>query len=476
MDTKRLTAALDKALQRITDETGLVGGAIAITKGEEVVYTYNYGYADRENKIPSSQDTLYDVASTSKAWTVMLAAQAIDEGLLEWDEPIKNHIPWFEMMDEYAGNNLSVRDAASHRSGLPSHDFMREKILGDRENLTRKLKYLDYNVGFRSKYQYNNHMFILLGYLEEVIRGGETWETQIHERIAKRLGISPIFSRGTNPDLTGVEVATPYCSNGFEAKICAHADNLYSSPCGGIRISMKNMAKWIIAMSRGGKTPDGGRLCSEKQFQEIIAPVIASAEEDYDMIKSSTYAQGWHNADYLGKTIIFHSGGHEGFCTQVGFLKDEEVGYVMCFNTGTTPGDDVARAIVLDAIVTGDVKDSYDYLIDKWLKRRDDMVAKVKGNTEGTPITRESDPDLMGVYVHPAYEEFVIDEADGQLRFTYGTFTAKVQREADGSISAYKGSYDGLTPDHVKLKVVENGDLQLYTSDTRYWLTFKKQA
>ena len=475
MDTKRLTAALDKALQRITDETGLVGGAIAITKGEEVVYTYNYGYADRENKIPSSQDTLYDVASTSKAWTVMLAAQAIDEGLLEWDEPIKNHIPWFEMMDEYAGNNLSVRDMASHRSGLPSHDFMREKILGDRENLTRKLKYLDYNVGFRSKYQYNNHMFILLGYLEEVIRGGETWETQIHERIAKRLGISPIFSRGTNPDLTGVEVATPYCSNGFEAKICAHADNLYSSPCGGIRISMKNMAKWIIAMSRGGKTPDGGRLCSEKQFQEIIAPVIGTGQS-YGFLKSIAYAKAWHVTEYYGKTLLFHGGGHAGFNTQVGFLKDEEVGYVMCFNTGTTPAAGIACAIVLDAIVKGDVEDSYDRMIDKWLKDRDEMAAQVKSNAEGTPVTVESDPDLMGVYAHPAYEEFVIDEAEGQLRFTYGNFTAKIRREADGSISAYSGGYDGLTPDHVKLKVEENGDLQLYTSDTKFWLSFKKQA
>ena len=475
MDTKRLTAVLDRTLQRITKETGLVGGAIAITKGEEVVYTYHYGYADREKKIPSSQDTLYDVASTSKAWTVMLAAQAIDEGLLDWDAPIKNYIPWFEMKDEYAGNNLSVRDMASHRSGLPSHDFMREKILGDRENLTRKLKYLDPNVGFRSKYQYNNHMFILLGYLEEVIRGGESWENQIHERIAKRLGISPIFTRGTNPDLTGIEVATPYCSNGFEAGICAHADNFSSSPCGGIRISMKNMAKWIIAMSRGGRTPDGGRLCSEKQFQEIIAPVIGTGQ-NYGFLKSIAYAKAWHVTEYYGKTLLFHGGGHAGFNTQVGFLKDEEVGYVMCFNTGTTPAAGIACAIVLDAIVKGDVEDSYDRMIDKWLKDRDEMAAQVKSNAEGTPVTVESDPNLMGVYAHPAYEEFVIDEAEGQLRFTYGNFTAKIRREADGSISAYSGGYDGLTPDHVKLKVEENGDLQLYTSDTKFWLSFKKKA
>ena len=93
MSEKLLTAALDKALTRVTEETGLVGGVVNVIKGGKIAYTYEYGYADRENKLPMTQDTLFDVASTSKAWTVMLAAQAVDDGLLDWDEPIKNHIP-----------------------------------------------------------------------------------------------------------------------------------------------------------------------------------------------------------------------------------------------------------------------------------------------------------------------------------------------------------------------------------------------
>ena len=132
MNEKLLTAALDRALSLVTEETGLVGGVVNVIRGGKTVYTYEYGYADRENKLPMTQDTLFDVASTSKAWTVMLAAQAVDDGLLEWDEPIKKHIPAFTMMDTYAGEHLSARDAASHRSGLPGHDFLREKITGDR--------------------------------------------------------------------------------------------------------------------------------------------------------------------------------------------------------------------------------------------------------------------------------------------------------------------------------------------------------
>ena len=185
MSEKLLTAALDKALSRITDETGLVGGVVNVIKNGKIAYSYEYGYDDRENKLPMTQDTLFDVASTSKAWTVMLAAQCVDEGLLEWDEPIQKHIPEFTMVDEYAGAHLSARDTASHRSGLPGHDFLREKIYGDRENLMKKTAFLEPNVGFRHKYQYNNHMFILLGYLVERVRGGMLWEDQIVKYIAE---------------------------------------------------------------------------------------------------------------------------------------------------------------------------------------------------------------------------------------------------------------------------------------------------
>ena len=209
MNEQLLTAALDKALARVTDETGLVGGVVNVIRGGKTVYTYEYGYADRENKLPMTQDTLFDVASTSKAWTVMLAAQAIDDGLLAWDEPIQKHIPEFTMVDPYAGAHLSVRDMASHRSGLPGHDFLREKIAGDRETLMRKTAFLEPNVGFRSKYQYNNHMFILLGYLVERVRGGQLWEDQIVERIAKPLGIDQIRFRGINRDMDQVSPALP---------------------------------------------------------------------------------------------------------------------------------------------------------------------------------------------------------------------------------------------------------------------------
>lgn len=466
MNEQLLTAALDKALSRITRETGLVGGVVRVIQGGKTVYTYEYGWADRENRLPMTQDTLFDVASTSKAWTVMLAAQCVDDGLLEWDEPVQKHIPEFTMLDSYAGEHLSARDMASHRSGLPGHDFLREKIAGDREKLMRKTAFLEPNVGFRAKYQYNNHMFILLGYLVERLRG-QLWEDQIAERIAKPLGVEQIRFRGINRDMEQVAPALPYCSDGYRAERCGYASNYHSAPCGGIRISMKDMARWIAAMSRGGVTESGARLCSEEQFREIIAPVISCPEEDCGWLKSSSYAQGWINADYLGHHVVFHSGGLSGFNTQVGFLPEEDCGYVMCFNTGSTPGSEVARAIVLDALTREEpVEAEYDAMIDRWLERRDAMRAKLRSNEIGTPVTAESHPRLAGVYWHPAYETFEIVEDGNGLRFVYGDFTARLMQERDGRIIGYSGDLDGLTPAGIQLFPQKNGDLRMQNPDS----------
>ena len=465
MQKERLTEALTKTLTRLSAESGLVGGVINVIRGGKVVYSYEYGYADRETKLPMGQDILFDVASTTKAWTVMLAAKAVDDGLLEWDAPIQKYIPEFTMLDAYAGANLSVRDAASHRCGLPAHDLLRDKISGDRENMMRKLAFLEPCAGFRSKYQYNNMMFILLGYLVERLRG-MPWEKQIEEYIAKPLGIDVFRVQGVEQDNTGITFATPYRCDGYRAIPCAHMGTYASAPCGGLRISMKNMAKWIAAMSRGGVAEDGTRLCSEKQFREMIAPVISAQEEDYAWMKNCSYAMGWINGDYRGHNVIAHSGSHQGFHSQAGFLPEEDCGYVISFNTGSASAHLIARAVVLDALVDGAPKESYDDLIDNWCRGRDRAVARMKANQNGVPLPVESHSHLIGTFRHPAYETFEIRDEDGQLVFEYGKFRALLKQEPDGRITGYSDFLDGLTPIIITLIPQENGDIRLMHPDS----------
>ena len=468
MDVNMLTPVLEKTLRRVSDVAGLVGGALSVVKDGKIIYTYNYGYADRENQIPFTQDTLCDVASTSKAWTTMLAAKAIDEGLIaDWNTPIKQYIPEFEMYEKYAGENLTVRDMASHRTGVPAHDMMREKLHVDRETIMRKLAVLEPNAGFRTRYQYNNLFFVLLGYLEERVRGGMPWEEQIVKYIAEPLGVDQIRFRGIDHDMDQVSPALPYGTDGRTSKLCSYFADRYTAPCGGIRISMKNMSKWIMAMARGGITDSGERLCSEQQYKELITPVIAAPAQEYFAMKNVGYAQGWLNGNYKGTTVVYHTGGHTGFNTMVSFIPGMDCGFCVCFNTGSTPAHRITQAIVLDYLITGQVQDSYDHMIDAWCRDRDAMRAKLSKYEQGTPVTAESHPGLAGTYNHPGYETFDIVEGEGgKLVFQYGSLVGDIRIEEDGTMSAYNGVLDALTPIGVVLEQLPDGNILLEHPDT----------
>ena len=126
-----------------------------------------------------------------------------------------------------------------------------------------------------------------------------------------------------------------------------------------------------MAMARGGVCESGERLCSAEQYAAMTSPVIPSAEEDMDSLRGCCYGLGWHTGVYNGRDIVFHSGGLEGFNTQVGFIKGENSGYAMIFNTGTTPASVIARTMALDMLTTGAPKQSYDDMMAEKAGRHD---------------------------------------------------------------------------------------------------------
>ena len=164
------------------------GLAIGVIRDGEIILARGFGYRDRDSRLPVTQHTIMAIGSSSKSFTVTLLAMLTDEGRLEWDRPVREYLPDFRLYDDFATAEMTPRDLVTHQSGLPRHDNMWYGRPRTRAELFRKLRYLEPNASFRSRYQYQNLMFMAAGHLAERITGTD-WHRLIDERILTPLGM-----------------------------------------------------------------------------------------------------------------------------------------------------------------------------------------------------------------------------------------------------------------------------------------------
>lgn len=457
-----MTEVEKKAIQKIQSVTGLAGGAYAVIR-DGSIRKECFGYADLETHRPITDQSFFDIASNSKAFTAMLGAIAAGEGMFDWDVPVRTYYPGFGMVDEYAAAHMTGRDLASHRSGLARHEFMRARVYTSIEDMARRTQYMEMSRGFRESYEYNNHMFIVLGHVMECVYG-RPWRELILERIANPLGMEMRF-RGRDCDFTGLDTARPHRPDGKGgAYRCAYADNEVAGPCGGIRTNLQGMIAWLQCLLHSGAP-----ICKKEAFEALLTPNMPTESEEngYELLNS--YALGWRTSAYRGKRLVYHGGAITGFQSHVAFFPEERCGIVVLVNTSSTTGAALLRDILLDELCGAESEDITPKL-DAWraaMAKRAESVGKAYAGEVPSPEMRRW---LCGKFYHPAYDDFTIVERDGDVWLEYGNFQAPVRVLADGSIIACE---QDAVPDYMKLRRMENG-LWVETSDLAMWLPFQR--
>lgn len=139
------------------------------------------------------ENTLFGIASNSKAFTSAALAMLVDEGKIKWDDKVVKYLPDFKMYNDYVTNEFTVRDLLTHRSGLGlgAGDLMIWPDGSDftAEDIIENIQYLKPVSGFRAKYDYDNLLYIIAG---EVVHkaSGQTWNEFVENRIIKPLGMT----------------------------------------------------------------------------------------------------------------------------------------------------------------------------------------------------------------------------------------------------------------------------------------------
>ena len=124
MQTNFLNNELETFVNQTLERWHVPGMALAVVSGEEVLHLAGYGQRDPARGLPVTPDTLFPIASMTKSFAVMSFGLLVDEGKLEWDKPVRDYLPGWQMFDPVTTETLTVRDLLSHRSGLPSHDWI----------------------------------------------------------------------------------------------------------------------------------------------------------------------------------------------------------------------------------------------------------------------------------------------------------------------------------------------------------------
>jgi CubicO group peptidase (beta-lactamase class C family) len=333
---------LEAYIERVRKQFDVPGIAVAVVKDGKVVTAQGYGV--RKIGAPERVDaqTLFGIASNTKAFTATAVGILVEQGKLDWDAPVIRYLPWFQLSDPYVTRELTVRDLLVHRSGLglgagdllwwPASTYNRKEI-------ARRLRYLPLTASFRSAYAYDNVLYTVAGELIEAV-SGESWEDFVALRILARVGMTGSRVRHSEAG-AGKNGATPHARIEGSVRPVAPFTSDNTNPAGGINASADDMAKWLIVQLDSGRVADGSRLFSARtarQLWTVVTPIpVGDPPPDQSELAPlrpnfNGYGLGFGVRDYRGRKIVSHTGGLPGYASKVVMVPELKLGVAVMTN------------------------------------------------------------------------------------------------------------------------------------------------
>jgi CubicO group peptidase (beta-lactamase class C family) len=398
------------------------GFAVAIVKDDRVVFAKGYGVRESGRAEPVDADTLFAIASNTKAFTAAALALLVDEGKLNWDDPVTKHLPGFQLSDPFVTRELTVRDLLSHRSGLATFggDLLWYESAHSRAEILRRVRHLRPASSFRSRFGYQNILFLAAGEIIPAVTG-KSWDEFVRERFFAplRMARSNTSVKSFRP---GDNVATPH--NEFEGRVrvIRYGDVDGIGGAGAINSSAAEMAQWVrLQLGRG--TYEGRKIFSPAASREMwtpqtIAGGISESLEKFNPTQHfSLYGLGWQLSDYQGRKVVAHGGGLDGMTSRVALLPEENLGVVVLTNSETALSPALSYRI-FDAFLGVPARDwSADYMA-RFKAGRAEAAAAARKLEDAR--VRDTRPSLRlgayaGTYTGAMYGDARVTEEGGRL-------------------------------------------------------------
>jgi CubicO group peptidase (beta-lactamase class C family) len=440
---KEPLAGFDSFVDQALHSWDVPGLAIAVVKNGQVIFAEGHGLRDVEKKLPVTPKTLFAIGSCSKAFTTFLMGTLVDDGKLDWDKPVRTYLPEFRLHDRVASELITPRDLVTHRSGLPRHDLLWYNASLSRKEIVGRLPFLEPSETFRSKFQYNNLMYLTAGYLVERLTD-QSWEDAVRAHIFKPLGMtSSNFS--VKDSQKAPDFATPYDERDDKIVAIPFRDISTIGPAGSINSNVEDMARWLIVQTHKGKI-DGKQILSAGVLADIHTPhMTTGVPGERKEIAPAGYALGWGVDDYRGHRRVHHGGAIDGFIAATTLFPDDDLGIVVLANLGGTALPQMVTRHAADRLLGLPPIDWNGEALGKKAKSKAaSKEAKTKKDTVRRRGTNPAHPlaEYAGEYEHPGYGVLKIELRDGKLNVVYNSIEAPLEHWHFEVFSALKNPKD----------------------------------
>ena len=412
------------------------GVAIGVIKNNKIQHLKGYGVKNINRSELIDADTMYSIASNTKAFTASALAILVDDEIINWDDKVIDYLPNFRMMDPWITAEFTIRDLLTHRSGLGlgAGDLMFWPSTGvTREEIVKNVRYLKMVSGFRAKYAYDNTLYVVAG---EVIASASnmSFENFVQIRIMDQLAIS----NGCKADITKISnndnIASPHVNLDGELMVVGRLNEpgkpMVIAAAGGIQCSARAMMKWVNIHLN-----DGAGLISKTQHNEMLSPQtiipVSKTDNKWHGTNFSAYGLGFRLKDYHGFKHVSHTGGLLGMVTYVVMIPGQNLGIVVLTNQENSYAMRAIMENILQIYLdTGNINwiDRFAKIQTRSLAQATKKVAEELENKETKPLLRLE--DYTGLYRDKWFGDVDITLIDGELYFT-----AQKSLKLQGSLS-----------------------------------------
>jgi CubicO group peptidase (beta-lactamase class C family) len=408
---------LDQAIEQALTDWNIAGLAIAIVKDGRVVHLKGHGFRNIDDKTPVDESTIFGIGSASKTFGAAVIGVLVAEGKLGWDDRIIDHLPDFQVADQYVTQELTVRDLLCHRSGVATNDII---FFGSvsRDELVHKARFLEQATSLRSRFRYHNLMILTAGQVAARITGS-SWDDVVREKILQPLGMARTctsiseFGRYTN-------VATPHTVKDGKLVAIPWLNVDRTGPAGCVNSCAADMARWMQVHLDRGKH-QGKEIWNADVQRVMHSPHTIMYEMTAGHLSEHAnfclYGLGWMMHDYRGKKVLHHGGATDGMGAFIGLVPEQDLGVVVLQNTSQSPLLSLLGYRIIDAYLGVPASE--------WTSLEPiSSPARPGAERPEGPVSAPSLPlaSYTGVYHHPIYEHVEVALEHGSLVLSFDLY------------------------------------------------------